>query len=118
MIGETTTLRDAARRLARAKNPKAKGIQSTALFNLLRAGKLRAGFYMLEGSAWVEIPINYWEGLALKRFGKIARTRTIRNPEAPDCEAINFQIKLQRSLATEFKPVPAIPAPLWPRFRQ
>jgi hypothetical protein len=78
MIGETTTLRDSARRLARAKNPKAKGIQSTALFNLLRAGKLRAGFYMLEGSAWVEIPINYWEGLALKRFGKIAR-----NPNDP-----------------------------------
>lgn len=73
MAEETTILRDAARRVALAKDSKARGIQSTALFDLLRAGKLRAGFYILEGSAWVEIPIGYWESLALEKFRSITR---------------------------------------------
>src|ERR1700674_4752772 len=70
---ETMTLRDAARRFARAKNPKAKGIQASELFSLLRAGKLRAGFYILGGTAWIEIPISHWEGLKIEKFRKIGR---------------------------------------------
>ena len=73
MAEETTTLRDAARRLARAKNPKAKGIQSAELFSVLRAGNLRAGFFILEGSVWVEIPISHWESLAREKFAGIGR---------------------------------------------
>lgn len=50
MPEETMTLRDAARRfrLARLKNPKAKGIASSELLGLLRSGELKAGFYNLE----------------------------------------------------------------------
>src|SRR5271170_6566483 len=70
---ETITLRDAARRFARAKNPKAQGIQASELFSLLRAGELRAGFYILGGTAWIGIPISYWEGLKIEKFRKIAR---------------------------------------------
>jgi hypothetical protein len=38
---ETMTLRDAARRLARSKNSKAKGIQSSNLLSLLKSGEFR-----------------------------------------------------------------------------
>ncbi len=59
MPEETMTLRDAARRfrLARLKNPKAKGIASSELLGLLRSGELKAGFYILNGTAWIEIPV-------------------------------------------------------------
>jgi hypothetical protein len=106
MSEETTTLRDAARRLARAKNPKGKGIQSTALFDLLRAGKLRAGFYILEGSAWVEVPIGYWEALAVGQFRRIARETNdlksgsfrLRGDQFPDqiAKIISDQIQIGR----------------------
>jgi hypothetical protein len=77
---ETMTLRDVARRFARARNPKAKGIQASELFSLLRAGELRAGFYILGGTAWIDIPIGYWEGIKIEKYRKIVRDS--HNPQS------------------------------------
>jgi hypothetical protein len=120
MAEQTMILRDAARRVALAKDPKARGIQSTALFDLLRVGKLLAGFYILEGSAWVEIPIGYWESLALEKFRKITRDSIVmtRSLEVSGYEAINFQTKSQRSFATKFKPIFAMPSLPYPKYRR
>jgi hypothetical protein len=68
MPEQTMTLRDAAQSLARAKNPKAKGIQSSKLLNLLKSGELKAGFYILSGSMWIEIPLAHWETIGTDKF--------------------------------------------------
>jgi hypothetical protein len=91
MPEETITLRDAAERLARIRRPKGKGIESSRLFSLLRSGELKAGFYILVGTVWIEIPLTYWHGIDSSKFRRIARTDdpksgtyTIRANEFPD----------------------------------
>jgi hypothetical protein len=74
MPEQTMPLRDAAQSLARAKNPKAKGIQSSKLLSLLKSGELKAGFYILGGSIWIEIPLAYWETIGVDKF-RIGRSR-------------------------------------------
>jgi hypothetical protein len=74
MPEQTMTLRDAAQSLARAKNPKARGIQSSKLLNLLKSGELKAGLYILGGSIWIEIPLAHWEALGTDEF-RIGRSR-------------------------------------------
>ncbi len=71
----TLTLRDAARRLARLRNPKAKGIASSELLSLLRSGELKAGFYILNGTAWIEIPLAHWERTGSNKLRSIGRNR-------------------------------------------
>jgi hypothetical protein len=91
MPEETMILRDAARRLARARNQKAKGIESSKLLSLLRSGELKAGFYILGGAVWIEIPLTYWLGIGSSKFRRIGRTDdpksgayNIRANEFPD----------------------------------
>jgi hypothetical protein len=74
MPEQTMTLRDAAQSLARAKNPKAKGIQSSKLLSLLKSGELKAGFYILGGSMWIEIPLAHWETIGVDKL-RIGRSR-------------------------------------------
>jgi hypothetical protein len=69
----TITLREAASRLARIRNPKGKKIESSRLLNVLRSGQLRAGFYFLHGAAWIEIPLWYWQAIGADRFRGIGR---------------------------------------------
>jgi len=78
MSEQTMTLRDAAQSLARAKNPKATGIQSSKLLNVLRSGNLKAGFYFLNGTAWIEIPLRHWHDIGSDKFRRIGR-----NPDNP-----------------------------------
>jgi hypothetical protein len=75
---ETITLREAASRLARIRNPKGTGIESSKLLNVLRSGHLNAGFYFLDGTAWIEIPLSYWRSIGGEKFRQIAR-----NPDDP-----------------------------------
>ena len=74
MPEQTMTLRDAAQSLAHAKNPKAKGIQSSKLLNLLKSGELKTGFFILGGSIWIEIPLAHWETIGADKF-RIGRSR-------------------------------------------
>jgi hypothetical protein len=74
MPEQTMTLRNAAQSLAHAKNPKAREIQSSKLLNLLKSGELKAGFYILGGSMWVEIPLAHWETVGADKF-RIGRSR-------------------------------------------
>jgi hypothetical protein len=91
MPEETITLRDAAQRLARTRRPKGRGIESSRLLSLLRSGELKAGFYILGGTVWIEIPLTHWHGISSSKFRRIARTDdpksgtyTIRANEFPD----------------------------------
>jgi hypothetical protein len=93
MPEETMILRDAALRLARArtKNPKTNRIQSSKLLSVLRSGDLKAGFYILGGTVWIEIPLAYWHGIDSSKFRRISRTKDpksgtypIRANEFPD----------------------------------
>jgi hypothetical protein len=91
MPEETITLREAAQRLARIRRPRGRGIESSRLFSLLRSGEFRAGFYILGGTTWIEIPLTYWHGIDSRKFRRIARTDdpksgtyTIRANEFPD----------------------------------
>jgi hypothetical protein len=68
---ETITLREAASRLARIRN--SKGIESSRLLNVLRSGQLRAGFYFLHGTEWIEIPLWYWQAIGADRFRRLGR---------------------------------------------
>ena len=78
MPDETMTLREIARRLALIKNPKATGIDVNGLHSLLRSGELRAGFYILEGTVWIDIPISHWEATASNKI----RQKITRNGES------------------------------------
>jgi hypothetical protein len=89
MPEETTTLRDAARCLARST--KGHGIQSSNLLSILRSGELKAGFYFLNGTTWIEIPFEYWHAIDSIKFRRIGRsddprsgTYKIRATEFPD----------------------------------
>jgi hypothetical protein len=73
MPEQTMVLREVARQLALSKNKKAKGIDSAALRGLLRAGELQAGFYILDGAAWIDIPVDYWLKTDAPRMSKITR---------------------------------------------
>ena len=91
MPEETMILRDAAQRLARTRNPKTNRIQSSKLLSVLRSGDLKAGFYILGGTVWIEIPETYWLGINSSKFRRIARTDDpksgtypIRATEFPD----------------------------------
>jgi hypothetical protein len=91
MPEETMILRDAALRLARTRDPKTNRIQSSKLFSALQSGELQAGFYILGGTEWIEIPVTYWLGIDSSKFRRIARTNdpksgtyTIRATEFPD----------------------------------
>jgi hypothetical protein len=74
MPEETMILRDAALRLVRTRNPKTNRIQSSKLLSVLRSGDLKAGFYILDGTVWIEIPVTYWLGINSIKFRRIART--------------------------------------------
>jgi hypothetical protein len=71
MTEETLVLRDAARRLARIKNPEATKIEASELLGLLRSGALKAGFYFLNGKSWIEIPLTHWEATGSNSFRRI-----------------------------------------------
>jgi hypothetical protein len=68
MPEETITLREAARRLARIRKPKGKGIESSRLLSLLRSGELKAGCYFFRGTVWIEIPLAHWQGIDANKF--------------------------------------------------
>jgi hypothetical protein len=85
MPEQTMTLRDAAQSLARAKNSKATGIQSSKLLSLLRSGELKAGFYFFRGTVWIEIPLAHWQGLDSNKF------RIGRKPD--DQKSGTYQVK-------------------------
>jgi hypothetical protein len=74
MPEETITLRESARRLARIRSPKGTKIESGKLLNVLRSGELKAGFYLLDGTVWIEIPDAYWRGINTNKFA-IGRKR-------------------------------------------
>jgi hypothetical protein len=78
MPEETITLREAARRLARIRRPKGKGIESSKLLNVLRSGELKAGYYIMGGALWIEIPLMYWQAISSDRFRRIGQ-----NPDDP-----------------------------------
>jgi hypothetical protein len=82
MTDLTLTLRDAARRLARAKNPKARGTQAAELLGVLRSGELQAGFYILSGTIWVDAPVTYWEAIDSAKFrGRVWISRPMVLPQ-------------------------------------
>jgi hypothetical protein len=85
MPEQTMTLRDAAQSLARAKNPKATGIQSSKLLSLLRSGELKAGFYFFRGTIWIEILLAHWQGIDSNKF------RIGRKPDDP--KSGTYQVK-------------------------
>jgi hypothetical protein len=85
MPEETITLRDASRRLARIRKPKAKGIESSRLLSLLRSGELTAGFYFWRGTVWVGIPLAHWQGIDSNKF------RIGRKPDDP--KSGTYQVK-------------------------
>ena len=74
MPEETMVLRNAALRLARTGAPKTNRIQSSKLFSALQSGELKAGFYILGGTEWIEIPVRYWLEINSSKFRRIART--------------------------------------------
>jgi hypothetical protein len=78
MVEETITLREAARCLARIRNPKGNNIESSRLLSLLRSGELRAGFYFFRGTVWIEIPLTHWQGIDANKF------RIGRKPNDPN----------------------------------
>ena len=80
MAEETMTLREVARRLALIKNPKARGVDVNKLHGLLRSGELAAGFYALNGTVWIDIPMGHWETTASNKLReKIVRDRADPN---------------------------------------
>jgi hypothetical protein len=76
MPEETISLREAAVRLARIRNPKGRKIESSRLLNVLRSGDLKAGFYFLHATEWVEIPAAYWQRIGSDSFRRIARSQS------------------------------------------
>jgi hypothetical protein len=92
MPEETITLRDAARRLTLAKDPKAKKFAERDLLGLLRSGELKAGFYILSGTVWIDVPLAHWEktggdkfrALHLRRGDPKSGTYKVRANKFPD----------------------------------
>ena len=69
---ETITLREAALRLAKIKQPGTKKIDDGQLLSLLRAGDLRAGFEFLGATRrWIPIDQNYWVTVDSAEFRSI-----------------------------------------------
>ena len=75
MPEETIALRDAARQLTFAKNPKARRSAERDLLGVLRSGALKAGFYILEGTTWIEIPLAHWETTDGNRLRSLHRRK-------------------------------------------
>jgi hypothetical protein len=94
---EAITLREAARRLARIANPKGRTIQSSKLLNVLRSGELKAGFYFLDGTAWIEIPDAYWRGINSNKF-RIGRKRGDSKSGTYRVKANEFPIQVVSAL--------------------
>src|SRR5437588_7771533 len=103
MPEETMTLRDAARRLARLKNPKAKGIASSEWLSLLRSGELKAGFYILNGTAWIEIPVAHWERTGSNKFRSLGRKRNNPKSGAYKVRADKFPDQVATFVCKEIK---------------
>ena len=79
MPEETMTLREVARRLALIKNAKARGVDVQKLHGLLRSGELAAGFYAMNGTVWIDIPMGHWETTASNKL----RKKIVRNQTDP-----------------------------------
>jgi hypothetical protein len=82
---ETISLREAARRMARIRNPKGSGIESGRLLSLLRSGELKAGFYFLGGTVWIAIALAHWQEIDSNKF------RIGRKPDDP--KSGTYQVK-------------------------
>ena len=103
MPEETMTLRDAARRLARIRNPKGRGIESSKLLGLLRSGELKAGFYILDGKAWIEIPLTHWATTPGNKFRRIGRIRHEPKSGAYPVRANEFPDQVARTICKEIE---------------
>lgn len=73
MAEETMILREVARRLAIIKNAKATGVDVDKLHSLLRLGELLAGFYLMGGTVWIDVPVAHWEVISSAKMRKITR---------------------------------------------
>jgi len=107
MLEETIKLREAARRLARIRNPKGNNIESSRLLGVMQSGDLKAGFYVMDGMQWIEIPSNYWRDIDSRKF-RIGRRHddqksgsyAIKGAQFSDQLAVVIHRVLKQSAAT------------------
>ena len=98
MTDTPVTLREAARRISRAKNPKSTGTHAAGLLEMLRSGDLRAGIHFLNATEWIEIPLAYWHKTTSDALEKIKHSSNNQKPGVYRVKATKFPEAVSRIL--------------------